>query len=318
MSQRNPKTLLIIGGHTGNTTREGIKLNTSAVVSFDPSSGCKRNPSPHAFQVQQARSVTLPDSTVLTTGGFITTGSGNRETSVSARCVSYNGKTDKHVELPNMNFPRGSHALVLLPSGNVITFGGITMFTLNGGTDTVELYGANSKRWTVLGVKLPFALSDMTATVLDGSKVLITGGKSSIGYHADCWIFDSTTNTFTDVAPMSDPRCAHAAVLLPNGNVFVSGGCNDAGELKSCVIYNPKTNMWSDAPDMLKGRRKHSTFVLEIGGNKCVFLVGGAFDHLADPENSSAQTMLFDLSKNEWKDGPTIDYNHCYASYALY
>ena len=58
---------------------------------------------------------------------------------------------------------------------------------------------------------------------------------------ATAQIFDPTTETWTTVEPMADPRIQGIAVTLEDGRVLVVGGQarNNVGALASAEIYTP-------------------------------------------------------------------------------
>ena len=60
-----------------------------------------------------------------------------------------------------------------------------------------------------------------TATLLPGSKVLVTGGDLFLNYQTSAEVNDSDTNTWTELTPMNTGRVADTANLLPNGTVLV-------------------------------------------------------------------------------------------------
>ena len=61
--------------------------------------------------------------------------------------------------------------------------------------------------------------------------------------------------SWTEVAPMVNPRAQHAAALLPDGRVLVAGGSIDASNyflytspnaLACAEIYDPQTDTWTE------------------------------------------------------------------------
>ena len=84
-----------------------------------------------------------------------------------------------------------------------------------------------------------------TATlVLNGTKVLVTGGKNGSTSTATTEVYDISANTWTPKVSMQVARGYHTATLLGAplaGTVLITGG-HDSTYLGSAELYNPSTN----------------------------------------------------------------------------
>lgn len=111
-----------------------------------------------------------------------------------------------------------------------------------------------------MDMTMPVAGHTITALDAISGRFLITGGWTSKGKiggppwsskpTAACMIYDSTSQTFIEAAPMSTARAQHQAVLMGNGKVLVTGGSSngfDSGALATAEIYDPALNTWSAA-----------------------------------------------------------------------
>src|SRR5439155_1114701 len=111
-------------------------------------------------------------------------------------------------------------AAALLEDGRVLVAGG----TFGLDANTAELYDPSSGTWAATG-SMPFARSDLTATLLPDGQVLVAGGydqNSAILRSAE--LYDSATGTWHLTGRMLSKRFAHTAILLPDGTVLVAGG----------------------------------------------------------------------------------------------
>lgn len=90
------------------------------------------------------------------------------------------------------------------------------------------------------------------ATILSSGQILFSGGTDSSSYSlvvAGAEVFDPTSNTFTAVGAMVQPRYTHSATLLQSGQVLIAGGINGIDFLTSTEYYNPATKTFSAGPD---------------------------------------------------------------------
>ncbi|WP_437669500.1 Kelch repeat-containing protein [Sorangium sp. So ce131] len=110
------------------------------------------------------------------------------------------------------------------------------------------------------------------ATLLADGRVLVMGG-----YGADLTtattaeIYDPTSNTWSDAAPMTYGRARnHAATLLPNGKVLVVGG-------EATELYDPVTNSWTPTG------RSHGAGSAILLADGTVLVAGAGPTELYDP-----------------------------------
>ncbi len=120
-----------------------------------------------------------------------------------------------------------------------------------------------------------------TTTLLADGRVLVVGGEDTdYAMLASVEIFDPSTNTFQDAAPLPAPRDHHTATLLQSGEVLVTGGGQGSeisvptGDktLASALLYDPKKNEWREVGSMSSSRAGHRAALLDDGR---VLVVGG-------------------------------------------
>ncbi|MBS1708238.1 MAG: hypothetical protein JSS65_05895 [Armatimonadetes bacterium] len=118
-----------------------------------------------------------------------------------------------------------------------------------------------------------------TATALLDGTVLMVGG-----YHTDeatrakrggmpsnsVEIYEPSSGTWQEAAPMAHARARHAATLLPDGRVAVSGGVSHIA-LDSVEIYDPSSNQWTIGEPLPKPMFDHAMSAVQGG----VVLSGG-------------------------------------------
>ncbi len=136
--------------------------------------------------------------------------------------------------------------------GKLLKVGGSR--TYSGGTpasDKTFIIDINSEAPNVTPVNgFKRARAMHNSTVLPDGKVLITGGLKTAKVFTDVGaeyvgeIYDPSTNTWVDTAPMQVPRTYHSvAILMADARVFVGGGglcgnCGDKNHLDA-EIYSP-------------------------------------------------------------------------------
>jgi len=119
--------------------------------------------------------------------------------------------------------------------------------------------------------------------------VLVTGGNFGTLPLASSEIYDPRTDTWTDAAPLPEPRIRFSIAPLPDGRVLVVGGLNKLGfPVASSFIYDPARDAWSAGPDMTFARVQQAMAILPSGD---VMIIGGQKDAAGSAER-------YDVSRN--------------------
>lgn len=188
-----------------------------------------------------------------------------------------------------MNAQRAGAATTRLFDGRVFVAGGnfgynVGGIAINCPTDA-EVYDPSTNSWSGAGgmSKNHYHATATEVRVADGTRrVLVAGGfdgdDSNLAVLQTTELWDPSTNSFTQAAPMLSPRAFHTATLLPSGQVLVTGGVggvNTRIPLNTTEIYDPVANTWTAAQNLSVARVGH-TATLELGpGPTKVVVVGG-------------------------------------------
>ncbi|MCY1002889.1 kelch-like protein [Myxococcus sp. MISCRS1] len=191
---------------------------------------------------------------------------------------------------------RHGHAAALLESGKVLVTGG---FDGNSVVTTSELYfpgheGDPVPKWSTTA-SAPVARNHPVATVVDaGKKVLVTGGTTEGGgYPTSADVYDSATETWTQVDAVGEGRIDHTATSLSPGRVLVTGGRHAGGALGSTVLVDVAQRAATPGPALSTPRYGHTATLLRSGQ---VLVAGG----LGARGEALASTELFDPETGTW------------------
>jgi hypothetical protein len=305
--------------HTATLLRDGTVLLAGGLTSSSQvlSSTELYNPTGGTFSsagnLVQARSfhtaTVMPNGRILFAGGFGDTSM----TAINSAEVfdPASGAGGTSMVTGSMAIARDSATATLLSDGRVLIAGGEDSFNGNH-LASAEVYDAETGSFARTRSDMTMPRSDHTATLLSSGMVLITGGVASIStvpfpHPVDTQsaeLFDPTTGTFSAIAPMTEPRHFHRAVLLADNRVLIAGG---AGDL-SAEIYDPVAQAFAcvggldtsmTAPvcnaSMMEIRFEHTATLLNDGA---VLIAGGdtanAFGQLVEYANAE----VFDPKAN--------------------
>jgi len=131
------------------------------------------------------------------------------------------------------------------------------------------------------------------------SGVLLFGGTNGSFYLNDTWLFNDTTNSWSQVSTSLTPpaRRGHAMAATPSGDVLLFGGLGNSLNLfNDTWLFDTTTNSWSQVSTSLTppARAQHAMAAISSG----VLLFGG-FDEF-DSSNFLSDTWLFNTATNSW------------------
>src|SRR6266542_316844 len=196
----------------------------------------------------------------------------------SAELYSYDPATRTGTWRPtgSLKTARSGHTATVLPSGEVLVWGGANSYSVSGECDLnvlacAELYDPVNGTWRATAPLATVRYSH-TATLLDSGKVLIAGGDGIVGEaygrlaSAELYSYDPATGTgsSTSTGFMITPRTSHTATKLLSGKVLFVGGIGNSAPwlLASAELYSDDpatgTGTWSDTDTLLPERWGHT------------------------------------------------------------
>ncbi|WP_326732517.1 DUF6603 domain-containing protein [Streptomyces phaeochromogenes] len=208
---------------------------------------------------------------------------------------------------PPLATGRRRHTTTALADGRVLALGGRTA---TAPLASAEVFDPAAGTWTPVAAPMGTARYGHSATRLKDGRVLVAGGSGGRtgqedGALASAELYDPATSTWAAVAPMTDARTGHRAVLLGDDRVLVVGGALPTGRdrqsaLAYCELYDPATRTWTPTGSLAEARKGHQATALPDGR---VLVTGGdpvvAPDGTLDPK-SLAGAELYDPKTGEW------------------
>jgi WD40 repeat protein len=149
---------------------------------------------------------------------------------------------------------------------------------LAGGSNdtTAELYDPQTGTFSPTGPMNVVRVRGQTATLLQGGRVLITGGTDdSLAENplASAELYDPKTGKFVLTGSMVHARSGHTATLLQDGRVLVVGDYDRSFNTHtSAELYDPTTGQFVPTGSPIHVRNGHTATLLQDGH---VLLVGG-------------------------------------------
>ena len=121
----------------------------------------------------------------------------------------------------------------------------------------------------------PNLLPGQTATRLADGRLLLLGGESAGRGISAASIWNSQTNTSTQLsAGLNQPRAWHTATVLPDGLVLIMGGLgNNKQVVATTELFDPATQTFTNLPASgVTPRARHTATLLSDGH---VLIAGG-------------------------------------------
>jgi hypothetical protein len=179
--------------------------------------------------------------------------------------------------------PRAGAAAYRLASGRLVVFGGETPRIGTSSTDpsaATDIYTPGTG-WSTTAMAAP-RHSFGHAQLPDGD-LLALGGITTAGKTAAAERFDTATNTWAAVAPMSTARANFGAAWIEStGTVLAAGGINAASAfVNTCEEYNPDNDAWTASASLNRNRGYHAVVSCSNG---LVMAFGGLADWLITGE----------------------------------
>ncbi|MCA9704968.1 MAG: hypothetical protein KDK70_03850 [Myxococcales bacterium] len=197
---------------------------------------------------------------------------------------------------------RDTHTLAYLGGGRVLLFGGNET---NGPDETplsdTWVFDLGTQAWTeLLPATSPPARFQHAMTAVGEDLVLLQGGRVDFGVElADTWMFDATTEDWTDLAPPVDPGVRSAFTLSFDGvdTVAMVGGTVASSSLTDETwLYDVAANAWTmGALTSLGTQFNHAAAWLDGG----LVVFAGKNDIFSEPVPGTA---AYDADADAWVD----------------
>jgi Kelch motif len=319
--------VLVAGGYNGFIENVGGRhTNLDLAEVFQPATNTWTQVAPMLVARSFQSATSLQDGRVLVIGGWETP---------EASCISGDGRTAEMYNpasnawsaIPTPKELQSVDAAILLPSGLVFLTG---EFGPPCGEDTqgAALYDPASNMWEeAANPKHP--RSGATLALLADGDVLMLGGSTSEHRFPPVETiytvlptveqYDPSTDQWTEVAPMIQPRSYETATVMPEGNVLVTGGVDQINNgplsysgVNTTEMYDPATNSWGAVAPMAIAREGHTATllpdgtVLVAGGGDCSTLpsVSACLGYGSPPVSgdccAASSAELYDPATNTW------------------
>ena len=271
--------VLIVGGYAqlGNAALNNVEVYRPGLGFSAPGSWVSAAPLKHGRTGHAA--VLLADGRVLVTGGrsYPEAGTGAcGAVPATLPAEIYDPVRDMWTDAatPALDRPVGPTA-TRLKDGRVLVVGGQYMQdTPDENVERPEIYDAKSNSWSFATPEIRAGARQYhTATVLGDGRILYAGGSRDLRPIPYVTVYDPSSNTWTQVGSMIEPRCGHSAELLPSGDVLaVGGGCGSEPPSGTMEQYSRADNRWYPVASMAVPRANVVTVNLDNG---VIFAFGG-------------------------------------------
>jgi galactose oxidase-like protein len=272
-------TLLLDGRVLVVDGPDDVHSQSNSAELYDPASGTWAATGTLITPRYDAYTVTrLADGTVLVAGGS------NARTDDLAAAELYDPATGAWARTGRMNQGRFGHTATLLPNGQVLVTGGVSLY----GPATAELYDPATGSWAATGHMLKARIA-YTATLLLDGRVLVAGGLGDDNALAAAEIYDPGLGTWTATGRMVNRHADYVSALLPDGKVLlVASNGNE--------VYNPKSGSWTRSGPMAAHNAGALALTLLADGR--VLVVGCCNDPVTVEGMGAAE--LFDEATGVW------------------
>lgn len=201
--------------------------------------------------------------------------SGGNGKTISQSMHCFQMSTRKWVALPNMNFHRYGHQLVLMEGGRYL-------FAIGG-------WGYRSKE--AGGDGPPKQKKSIIKSVLNRKKNDKVGNDEQIIEKLTSFeVYDASQKIWKEAGDLNESRKGFATVVDPvSGKIHIFGGVGEDGRpLRTVEVYNPFENEWNYLNPMPDAKKTIHPVVV---GN-----------HIYLHDNGSKQIISYDKSHDEWLD----------------
>jgi hypothetical protein len=197
---------------------------------------------------------------------------------------------------PGLETPRDDFGAAEV-DGRIWVMGGMTG---DRGTrlDTIEVLDTRDGdgQWRTIPQRVPVGLASFETAAV-GERIYLFGGLDEQTEPSDfAAYFDTSTRTWTEVAPLPRARYAHT-VTVHDGRIYVIGGESVAGPVAAVDVYDPTTGRWSAGAPMPRARGSHDT----VSAAGRLYVLGGWLD--AGPTDL---VQTYDPASGRWREAEPL------------
>jgi N-acetylneuraminic acid mutarotase len=142
-------------------------------------------------------------------------------------------------------------------------------------------------------------------------RVILFGGLDAGNIYGDTWVYDHSTNLWSELNPTTHPNARHSISLVydsQNSIILLFGGHDGSSWLDETWVFDCQTDEWSQVFPESSPPARGSAGMVYDSVNDVVILFGGyeSFD----------DTWIFDYSTTTWTEvstttNPSNRYGHC-------
>lgn len=161
-----------------------------------------------------------------------------------------------------------------------------------GGSKLTSLQPVSLGCWQTLAPS-PADLLDASAASV-GDQIYVVGGKNGSGHLATLWIYNSTTDSWSQGSNLPGVGVENPAVVANDGLVYVFGGSTGpfSGAVNNAAVFNPSSGTWQSLPPMPTARGGATAQSV----NGLIIVAGG----MGDNGSSLATVEAYNPSTGLW------------------
>ena len=241
-------------------------------------------------EIRYAHTVDELNGKIYVVGGL------NTETSSNPRtALVYDRSSGEWTQIPLCNNKiRWAHTSCIVDGKLYVIGGNDSSRTLS----SMDMFDPNTGEWVSKNA-MPTDRGLLACASIDG-KIYVMGGLRGLTSNLDYGglstveVYNTTNDTWTQLADMPTKRWGHSAVAL-NGKIYVFGGRSVSTPYTSVEMYDPQTNTWTTKSNMPTARYCLTTCLFYDN----IFAIGGWYNSGSGPIYNKVE--VYNPANDEWK-----------------